>query len=138
MTLSVEAIVELMHRHKFEGEGAETYQRSGQTMYEERMADFNDGYYSWDVWVEALETVDKQVTVDGLGVVSAAKVAGYDCDGGSVEFVFKVDVGPETRHFRITGYYSSYEGYEWDSNKLTEVEQYIETLPTTKYRVKPE
>ena len=77
----------------------------------------NDRPEDWDEWGE----VGEPVKIPGLGLVTVAhQEEGFDGGGDHVEVVLRVEP-PMTdyneslvRYFRKTGYYSSYEGTEWD------------------------
>ncbi len=66
-----------------------------------------------DNWGDSTKAADLSV---GEAVLKDAK---FGCEGGGEELWLVFAIGEQ--FFRITGYYSSYEGSEWESD-VTEVE----------------
>lgn len=96
MTLGVKQVEEILENHPFTSRyGDRTYTDNG-----------------WSLWSEVGGTA---VEVDGLGSVTVVEsVGGYE-DGGSTRYLtFKVTDEGGSRYFRKNGYYSSYDGTEWD------------------------
>lgn len=71
----------------------------------------DDGWKFWDYEAEADEPVP------GLGVVTVVENVGGEDQGSHAHLVFRVlpEDGP-VRYFRVNGYYSSYDGTEWDGD----------------------
>lgn len=82
---------------------------------------------NWSEWQR--RGADKPVTISGLGVANTIAIENGPYDGdadGPTYVVVKLtsDAGV-IRHFKKTGYYSSYDGTDWDG-------AFVEVFPKTK------
>jgi len=87
--------------------------------------DEDEYYNAWSFWDYGANEVED---VPGLGAVEVIDNVGGEGQGDHVHLVFKV-TSPKggVRHFKIDGYYSSYEGTDWDG-VLYEVEPREKTV----------
>lgn len=76
--------------------------------------------------MESLRYQSEPLFVGG-GTLTLAETLGaqdaYDNDEGTVSLVFEYTVDDETSYFRIDGYYSSWDGVDWNSASLYEVDK---------------
>lgn len=105
--LNVTEVESLLENHEFISEGVYEYgSRKGQPYRY-----VNSGWGSWDEKAEPVQ-------VEHLGEVRMRETYTGAEDGGSnAELIFEVNtVDGDTRYFHKTGYYSSYNGTEWDGD----------------------
>ncbi|WP_367137961.1 hypothetical protein [Saccharothrix sp. HUAS TT1] len=101
MTLSVNQVQEILENHVF----VHTY--------------WNDsGEYEEQGWHEWAEVGTTPVAVPDFGTVEIVEdIGGYEDGGGTRYLTFKVtDEEGRSRFFRKHGYYSSYDGSDWDGD----------------------
>lgn len=75
------------------------------------------------VWGEYQWGSTKPFVVDGIdGTIEVVDTAGGEGQGDHAHIVFKVvTVDGDEQYFKIDGYYSSYDGTDWDGSDLFEV-----------------
>lgn len=81
----------------------------------------------WEVWVDCFG--DPATFVPGLGMVKVVEQeGGGEGQGEYANIVFQVvSENAEVRYFRKEGFYSSFDGIEWDGTfeEVTPVKKYI-------------
>lgn len=90
--------------------------------------DFEDRVYvpNW-VWGE-LSELDEELVPD-FGTVSVVTQEGGEGQGDQYFVVWKLtDENGDEYYFRADGYYSSYEGVEWDGAELRQVQPRQKTI----------
>jgi hypothetical protein len=101
------------------------------------VSDFTDGeerhYPPYWFWNELADC--DPIELEGVGKVESVTVEGGEGQGDSLHMVLKLthpdyhDLGlPAPRYFRADGYYSSYDGRDWDGAELYEVEPREKTI----------
>ncbi len=78
--------------------------------------------WSWGDWFDASEE-----NVTGLGTVKVVETFGGEGLGDSAHMVFEVVAGEHQGFYRLNGYYSSYQGFDWDG-RLHKVEAVQKTI----------
>lgn len=84
----------------------------------------------WNDFCDWVDSKTNDSPVPGLGVVEQVKEYGGMGQGDDLWVVFKVaepGTGHE-RYFRVDGYYSSYEGCNWEDASLAEVTPRVKTV----------
>ena len=102
-----EEVSDLIENHVFRGYNPPWTSRDG--TYSTPGGDWEAS--GWDSWAE--RDTDTPVDVEGLGMVSVVTSYGGEGQGDDYYMIFYVDAGEWEQHYKLDGYYSSYDGGEY-------------------------
>ncbi|MEV6638072.1 hypothetical protein AB0M54_45855 [Actinoplanes sp. NPDC051470] len=124
--LTVTDVERALENHEFVSEGVWDFGRHKGEAYRY----VHSGFTHWDEYVPGKVGQESEpVKVDGVGDVRVLHTYTGGEDGGAdAELIFKVtpDLGG-VRYFRKSGWYSSYNGTDWDG-QFTEVQPKVKTV----------